>query len=77
MASLTLRGDNQSSRDREKREDLNISLNDLRLVDFGGFIENMNVIGGFNQSNLLQDLNVVSKNVFFMKTRPNTRYRRN
>ena len=30
----------------------------------------MNVIGSFNQSNLLQDLNVVSKNVFLLENSP-------
>jgi len=54
----------------EKAKDLKINLHDVRLSDFGGYIQHLVVDGSFNQSNVLQDLQIVSADGFFSKKLP-------
>ena len=54
----------------EKTKDLKINLHDVRLSEFGGYIKHLTVDGSFTQSNVLQELLIVSADGFFSKKLP-------
>ena len=57
----------------ESARNLKIKANDLKLPEFDGYIHNLTVDGSFTQSNVLQDLQIVSVNGFFSKKLPKFR----
>ena len=54
----------------ETAKDLKINLHDVRLSEFGGYIKHLTVDGSFTQSNVLQELLIVSADGFFSKKLP-------
>ena len=54
----------------ETAKDFKIHLHDVGLLEFGGYIKNLIVDGSFAQSNVLQELQIVSADGFFSKNLP-------
>ena len=54
----------------ETAKDLKIHVHDVRLLEFGGYIKHLIVDGSFAQSNVLQELQIVSADGFFSKNLP-------
>ena len=54
----------------EAAKDLKINLHDVSLSEFGGYIKHLIVDGSFTQSNVLQELQIVSADGFFSKKLP-------
>ena len=54
----------------EHDKDFKIHLHDVGLLEFGGYIKNLIVDGSFAQSNVLQELQIVSADGFFSKNLP-------
>ncbi len=54
----------------EEARNIKIDLQDVKLSEFGGYIDNVKVDGSFNQLNVLQDLQIVSVDGVFSKKSP-------
>ena len=54
----------------QKAKDLKVNLRDVGLSEFGGYIKHLIVDGSFSQSNVLQELQIVSADGFFSKNLP-------
>ena len=54
----------------EKARNFEINFHDVRLSQFDGYIQNLKVHGSFTQSNVLQELQLLSVDGFFSKSLP-------